>query len=137
MIPGKPNPMRWQCETQGCFNKLKRFKIEVFAECFDNGVGMSDVDAIVEINGNFLMMEFKGGPGDVPVGQHRMFRELTRDNSKWTVLVLAADAEQTTVAAYKRYHHGAFSKTWQATTLAHVQRWLRRWHRSARAERAA
>ena len=33
--PGRGyNPMRWDCERDGCFNVLRRPKIEVFADCF-------------------------------------------------------------------------------------------------------
>ena len=28
------NPLRWDCERQGCFNLKRRPKIEVFADCF-------------------------------------------------------------------------------------------------------
>lgn len=28
------NELRYNCETQGCFNIKKRPKIEIFAECF-------------------------------------------------------------------------------------------------------
>lgn len=133
MIPGRPNPLRWSCDTSGCFNKLKRFKIEVFAECFDNGVGMGDVDAIVEIEGNFLAMEFKAPGTDLPLGQERMFRRLTTGNTNWTVLALQADPEHTTISAYKKYHNGAVSPKWREVTLDRVLKFVRQWHRRARA----
>jgi len=53
------NPMRWDCQKQGCFNKKKRPRIEMFAECLPGKIAVGDVDGLVEIKGNFLFLEFK------------------------------------------------------------------------------
>ena len=61
-MPNNPagfNPLRWDCDHQGCFNKLKRPKIEVFADCFPGRINFGDVDGIVEINGYLLILEWK------------------------------------------------------------------------------
>jgi metallo-beta-lactamase family protein len=53
------NPMRWDCAEQGCFNHKKRPKIELFADCLPGRIAFSDIDAIAEINGNLLLLEWK------------------------------------------------------------------------------
>lgn len=53
------NPMQWNCERQGCFNVKKRPKIEMFADCLPRKISFSDIDGIVEINGNLLLLEWK------------------------------------------------------------------------------
>jgi hypothetical protein len=63
------NPMRWKCEIDGCFNRLKRPKIEVFAECFPRGICFGDVDMVVEIGGHLLFGEWKSRPSAIPRGQ--------------------------------------------------------------------
>ena len=34
------NPLRWDCERQGCFNLKRRPKIEVFADCFPGRISL-------------------------------------------------------------------------------------------------
>lgn len=43
------NPLRWDCVSRGCFNRLCRPKIELFAACFPGRIAMSDIDATVEV----------------------------------------------------------------------------------------
>ena len=40
------NPLRWDCQKQGCFNKKKRPKIEEFAECLPGKISFGDIDGI-------------------------------------------------------------------------------------------
>ena len=85
------NPMRWDCQTQGCFNKKKRPKIEEFADCLPGKIAFGDVDGIVEIKGNFLFLEFKEH-SNIPKGQQILYRRLTR-LAPAIVLVIEADVE--------------------------------------------
>jgi hypothetical protein len=50
------NPMRWNCEKDGCFNVKCRPKIEQFADCFPGRIAVSDIDGIVEINGRLGLL---------------------------------------------------------------------------------
>ena len=45
------NPMRWDCTSRGCFNQLRRPKIERFAACFPGRIAMSDIDATIHGGG--------------------------------------------------------------------------------------
>lgn len=85
------NPMQWNCEKQGCFNKKKRPKIELFAECLPDKIAFGDVDGLVEIKGNLLFLEFKAH-ANVPRGQRILYERITR-LAPATVLIVQADAE--------------------------------------------
>jgi hypothetical protein len=89
------NPLRWDCKKQGCFNKKKRPKIEMFADCLPGKISFGDVDSIVEIRGNFLVLEFKETPR-IPKGQQILFKRLTR-LAPVHVLVIDADIESMTI----------------------------------------
>jgi hypothetical protein len=89
------NPMRWNCQTQGCFNVKKRPKIERFADCLPGRIAFTDVDGLVEINGNLLLMEWKDHR-NVCVGQRILFERLTRFCPA-TVLIVKGDAESMAV----------------------------------------
>lgn len=86
------NPMRWDCNRRGCFNSLRRPKIEAFADCFPGRISFGDVDAIVEINGFALMLEWKSDTIDLPRGQQIMYRRITK-GKRITVIVLCGCAE--------------------------------------------
>jgi hypothetical protein len=92
------NPLRWICNRDGCFNTKKRPKIEVFSECFGNGINFGDVDGIVERKGHFLLLEWKGS-GAISVGQRRLHDALLRVHG-FAVVVVFGDPETMTVAKY-------------------------------------
>ncbi len=91
MVANGYNPLRWDCEKQGCFNQKKRPKIEIFADCLPGKIALGDVDGLVEIQGNLLFLEFKEH-GRIPRGQQILFERLTR-LCPATVLVVEADTE--------------------------------------------
>lgn len=98
--------MRWKCDKDGCFNVKKRLKLGIFDECFPGRIAFGDVDAIVEISGNFLLMEWKdSGCGDVGGGQRYMYEAMTRDK-KYTVVAVYGDAEFMSVDSIQVYHKG-------------------------------
>ena len=86
------NPMRWNCDKRGCFNVKRRPKIEMFHDCFPGKISFGDVDAIVEINGKGLMLEWKSDTTDLPMGQQIMYRRLTK-TEQLTVIILCGNAE--------------------------------------------
>ena len=71
------NPIKWKCKDSGCYLKLVRPRIEVFADCFPRRINFTDIDFMVEIKGVFLMLEFKRA-GPLPRGQKWMLENLTR-----------------------------------------------------------
>ena len=105
------NPMTWECEKSGCFNKVKRPKIEMFHECFYGKISMSDIDAAVEVNGNFLFIEWKSGGGKLKLAQKIFFERLTR-HANIGVFIVSGDAETMRIDGYSvisgGVHHDVF-----------------------------
>lgn len=84
--------MRWNCDNRGCFNVKRRPKIEIFHDCFPGKISFGDVDAIVEINGMGLMLEWKSDTTELPLGQKIMYKRLTK-TKQITVIILCGNAE--------------------------------------------
>jgi hypothetical protein len=93
--------LRWNCEKQGCFNRVKRPKIEVFDDCLPGKIEFGDVDAIVEIKGRALILEWKPSQ-EIGKGQQIMWTRLTRDKVL-TAFVVAGDAETMDVQARGKF----------------------------------
>ena len=125
------NPMRWDCEARGCFNLLKRPKIEVFAECFPRGINFGDVDGIVEIGGRFLLLEFKPAPIDFSRGQRLLYERITSSpNGAIQVLGLAGDAETMEITHLCRFRRGAF-RAWATGDLNDAKAYVIEWSKRA------
>jgi len=119
------NPMRWNCETKGCFNKRKRPKIEVFHKNFPGKINFSDVDGIVEISGNALMLEWKDKDVPIPTGQAIMYERLSK-HGPITVMCVAGDAETMEVYQYGIFHKGKFTG-WKDADMELIQDKIRKW----------
>jgi hypothetical protein len=117
------NPLRWDCTTRGCFNKLRRPKIERFAACFPGRIAMSDVDATVEVNGHFVFLEMKSHQGEIPLGQRIYFERLTRLSPRISVMIICGDAETMQCEALCWVYNGQLTD-WQPATLDDVIRLL-------------
>jgi hypothetical protein len=123
--------MRWDCETQGCFNVKCRPKIEQFCDCFPGKISFGDVDAIVEINGQTLMLEWKSDDRAIKTGQRIMFETLTKEKTM-TVLVVVGNAETMQVEKYLVFFEGRQSK-WFDASLLDVKEFIQRWVKWAKA----
>ena len=117
--------LRWDCERQGCFNRVKRPKIEVFDDCFPGLNAFGDVDGMIERNGRFLIQEWKG-PRDIPGGQRIMFERLTQ-GCPFTVVIVEGDAETMTVEAINVVAGGKIGE-WEPCDLESLKRRIRRWN---------
>ena len=102
------NPLRWDCSRQGCFNLHKRPKIELFADCLPGRLAFSDVDAIAEVNGNFLVLEWKEHRR-VPTGQRLLYERWTAAGPT-TVLLIVGDAREMTVDEAACVHGGTIAR---------------------------
>lgn len=119
------NPMQWNCETKGCFNKRKRPKIEVFANNFPGKINFSDVDGIVEIEGNALMLEWKDYGVPLPKGQEIMYQRLSK-NGPITVFCVSGDAQTMDVKQFGKFHKGIWGG-WIDVDMEEVQNRIRLW----------
>tara|TARA_R110000822_G_C15093875_1_gene471071 strand:- start:206 stop:628 length:423 start_codon:yes stop_codon:yes gene_type:complete len=61
----------------GCFNKVRRPRIEEFAVCFGGDNNFGDCDGMVEKKGRLCMLEWKGPGGSLAGGQIIAFEHLT------------------------------------------------------------
>lgn len=125
------NPMRYDCETSGCFNKVKRPKIEVFSDCFPGRINFGDVDAEVEINGHFLQLEWKPAKVEMATGQHIKFKRYTQQPG-WAVIVVAGCAETMEIEAFRVYSAGQLYP-WVGGDLAALKVVICRWVTKSRA----
>ncbi|HYW80505.1 MAG TPA: hypothetical protein VE890_13060 [Thermoguttaceae bacterium] len=118
------NPMRWDCQRQGCFNAKKRPKIEQFADCLPGRIAFTDVDGLVEINGNLLLIEWKDHQS-VSTGQRILFERLTRF-SPAVVLIVEGDAETMAVESIAIAYDGRIDPPAQAD-LDGLRKLIREW----------
>lgn len=129
------NPMRYNCDASGCFNLKHRPKIEEFAECLPGRIAFSDIDAITEVNGHFLLQEWKSHPGELPIGQRIMFERLTGSSrGRFTVLVVVGDAETMSVRFAATIYAGR-NYGLQDSNLDDVKDRIRRWAAWAKHQR--
>ena len=126
------NPMRWNCERQGCWNKLNRFKIELFAECFYGASSMGDIDGGVDQYGCFLFVEFKKYKGAMPYGQELFWRRLTQLSDKITLFVVEADPETSTIYSISTMVNGEQSE-WADCDLVGLRAKMIEWREGASA----
>jgi len=63
------------------------------------GIVPCDIDGVIEINGNFLFIETKFGPIDMPRGQKLMYEHLSRMPNT-TVVLVAVNEKQTSIGLY-------------------------------------
>ena len=120
------NPMLWDCSKRGCFNEKRRPKIEVFAECLPGKIAFSDVDGITEFNGRALVIEWKGNPTALPLGQCLMWKRLTKTGDI-TVLCIAGDAETMDISHVRWCYEGVWDSHWQTADMQHVKDMISEW----------
>lgn len=119
------NPLRWQCERDGCFNIKRRPKIEVFADCFPRRINFGDVDGLVELSGFFCLLEWKGSGGQIKTGQRMSFVTLTKIVGN-IVFVVEGDAGTMDVKRYCIFWRGKQQK-WVCASLTDVQVRIKKW----------
>ena len=107
--------MRWDCERDGCFNRVQRPKIEVFDVCFPRSIAFGDIDAIVEMGGHFLVLEWKRPGTRVPRGQALLHERLTALSPAIVVVVIFGDAETMVVESLRVVRGGCTSELRPAT----------------------
>jgi hypothetical protein len=119
------NRMMWNCERDGCFNILKRPKLEHLSEALPGKCAFGDVDGIAEINGYGLLLEWKPAPVALSEGQRIMYERLTRSKIL-TVLVIAGDARTMAISHVAHFFRGKWTG-WQASSLDGVRTAIRSW----------
>ena len=123
------NPMRWNCNEGGpgknCFNIKCRPKIEVFAHCFPGKISFSDVDAISEINGCAIALEWKSNTKKLQKGQYKTFQNLSITGIL-TVLHVVGNAEFMEVSHMGSFFRGSYYPL-RPATLKDVENKIEEW----------
>tara|TARA_A100000171_G_scaffold5149_1_gene4267 strand:- start:4502 stop:4915 length:414 start_codon:yes stop_codon:yes gene_type:complete len=129
MKPMGHNPIRWLCKQNGCYLTKCHPKIEEFAGCFPGKTAMSDIDGVIEINGYFMFMEWKGDGGRLHLGQEILLQQLTRVSDKIVAYVLYGNSVTMEVQMMTRIYGGR-SETYRVS-LEQVKDLFRKWTRMA------
>lgn len=120
------NPLKWNCEANGCWNVACRPPLEYFAAAFPRKIGMTDLDATVELNGHFLFLEWKTNSGEIGVGQRVYFQRLTAVSKRITVVVVAAGKSPVDVEKVMVIHDGRLHD-WQQCTFEELYERVCKW----------
>lgn len=97
--------LRYDCTHNGCFNVVKRPKIEVFDDCFPGRIALGDVDGIVEINGALCLLEWKP-PGHAGNDGQTIMHKRFAMNFGYVVFVARGDAKTMALADYRVVWNG-------------------------------
>jgi hypothetical protein len=108
------NGLRWNCEVRGCYNETCRPKLQVFSGCFPRAVNFGDIDGMVELNGAFCLLEWKGPGGAVKLGQYRSYIQFTRQHCGNVVFIVGGDARTMAVRNFAIVWQGRAFATQQA-----------------------
>lgn len=118
---------RHECGKHGCYvEQLPSW--DDLIECFPRGIRPTDVDGMVEINGNVLILEEKGEGVGPDEGQRRALKVLS-DMPQVTVLYMRPRGDRMQVLVLGE----GDAQGWQDVTRDDLKRWLRWW--AARADR--
>ncbi|GAB6184535.1 hypothetical protein [Thermopirellula anaerolimosa] len=128
-----PHVMHWDCRKHGCFNQKKRLKFRFLSDCLPDRIAFTDIDAITEINGNLLVLEWKAHTG-LTRGQRILFERLTL-TCPATVLVVEGDAEQMSVISVRMVWCGKIGPP-EPADLERLRQEIRAWAQWAAANRA-
>ena len=119
------NPIRWNCEKDGCFNIKRRPKIEQFADCFPGRINFGDIDGLVEMNHKGLFLEWKGYVGSLPKGQQITHERLTADG-RLSTLCVVGDAETMECTHYGFFFKGKWHD-YKEASLEDIKQFIKRW----------
>jgi hypothetical protein len=124
------NPLRHDCITGGCFNKVHRPHIEEFADCFYGTNNFGDCDGMVEKKGRLCLLEWKGTGAPMSVGQVIAFEHLTMTpNSEANgnmVFVVEGDPVTMKVDRYCVFYGGRQGE-WKYASFADVKARIKQW----------
>ena len=109
------NPLRHKCDKSGCFNEVRRPRIEEFAECFGGSNNFGDCDGMVEKKGKLCMLEWKGPGGELAGGQIIAFEHLTmtdQSESNGNVVFVVEGDPRTMIVTRYCYFWGGRQQEW-------------------------
>ena len=126
----------WNCQKgENCYIKEVLPNWDVFnEECFiPTNIKMSDIDGVVERNGQFLFIEVKQNTKYIQLGQRILFENLTRDADHISVLLLYAEnvSENMDIKEYAVFRNGQMTQDWIKTNTEQMKGYVRGWFQRA------
>jgi hypothetical protein len=118
-------PMQWVCAKNGCFNEKHRLNFAEFYDALPGRISFTDIDAITEVSGKALMMEWKSRFGDLPAGQRIMFERLTR-GKVFSVLCVVKNADTNAVTHIGKFFDGNWHG-WHVASNKDVFDCIKKW----------
>lgn len=113
---------RHNCEADGCYYQQLP-KWDDLIGLFPRGIRPTDVDGMVEINGNVLFMEEKRKGVAPPLGQLRSLRALSQKDRTTVVLFRPGESSELEVLILR----DGKGTGWQPSTREHFGFWLNGW----------
>ena len=121
----------WDCEDgKKCYIKEVLPNWAVFNECFKpTRIKVSDIDGIVERNGQFLFIEVKQNTKEISLGQRILFENLTRNADHISVLLLYAQnvSEKMDIQEYAVFQNGEMTRDWTETNTEQMKGFVTGW----------
>jgi hypothetical protein len=123
----RSNKMRYDCRRDGCYYHTLPDWSDI-NDSFPGAIRPTDIDGMVEINGNVLFLEQKGAGASMTEGQGRAFKALSR---KERVTVLAMRPGTTTEMQLLFYVKGSVHG-WHDAYRTDLLEWFRLWSANAK-----
>lgn len=121
------NPLRWNCDDNGCFNDKCRPKIEVLSRQLQGKRAFMDIDATTEVGGRFLFIEFKSGkPRPLSTGQRLYYQRLTQASPYIKVIIVCADVATMECRHLCQIYKGVVG-AWEDCDLPKLQARVKQW----------
>lgn len=117
----------WNCTSQGCFQYVMAPRLKFFDQYLGGKCSPSDIDGVIERNGHILLIEWKSGHTEIPLGQHILFENFAFKRGI-PVLVLWGDAQAMTTHKQRHYSTGG-AITDQKYDMDYVGLWLQKQYR--------
>lgn len=124
------NPLRHDCSQSGCFNKVRRPKIEQFCDCFGGDNNFGDIDGMVEKKGRICILEWKGPGGSLAAGQIIAYEHITLspDGKPNGNIVFVVDGNPQTMEVIRySIFYGGKQFEWVESDLSGVKARMKAW----------
>lgn len=104
--------IRHNCSTAGCYLERAHPPVHLLANALPRDIRFSDIDAVVEINGEVLFLEWKEGiRAELPLGQRILAQRLTALSPRITYGAVFWEEHSTDVRAMTVARGGHFGAT--------------------------
>lgn len=126
----------WNCEEGAkCYIKEVLPNWDVFNnECFmPTNIKMSDIDGVVERNGQLLFFEVKQNTKVIQYGQQLLFEKLTENAPHISVLLLYAQnvSQEMDIQEYAVFRDGKMTQDWTPTNTEEMKSFVTQWFQRA------